>query len=155
VAAEAVHLESARRDGPFVVVDCATLPPDLLESELFGHERGAFTGAVAAREGAFEAAASGTIFLDEIGELSPNLQPKLLRVLERREVRRVGSAEYTPVDVRVIAATNRNLHAEVNAHRFRSDLYYRLAVIVIRLPPLRDRLEDLPQLVEEIHARLG
>jgi two-component system, NtrC family, response regulator GlrR len=151
-AAESIHREGARRQGPFVVVDCGAIPPDLMESELFGHERGAFTGAVTAREGAFEAANRGTIFLDEIGELATDLQPKLLRALERREVKRVGSNKYVPVDVRVIAATNRNLRAEVNEHRFRSDLYYRLAVLEIRLPPLRERADDLPPLVEHILA---
>jgi two-component system, NtrC family, response regulator GlrR len=157
VAAESVHRESARAKGPFVVVDCSAIPGDLLESELFGHEKGSFTGAVAAREGAFEAAHGGSIFLDEIGELPLELQPKMLRVLERKEVKRVGSSRYNPVDVRVIAATNRNLRAEVNAKKFRSDLYYRLAVLECRLPPLRERLDDLPLLVDHIvdNLRLG
>ncbi|HZS40068.1 MAG TPA: sigma 54-interacting transcriptional regulator [Polyangia bacterium] len=154
-AAESLHRESARAQGPFVVVDCGAIPRELLESELFGHERGAFTGAVGAREGAFEAAAGGTIFLDEIGELAGDLQPKLLRALERHEVKRVGANTYRPVDVRVIAATNRNLRAEVNARRFRSDLYYRLAVIELRLPPMRERGEDLPLLVEDLLSALG
>jgi transcriptional regulator with GAF, ATPase, and Fis domain len=147
VAARSIHQESDRRDGPFVVVDCGAVPPELLESELFGHQRGAFTGAVAARGGAFEAATGGTIFLDEIGELNSDLQPKLLRVLERREIKRVGSDHYNPVDVRVVAATNRNLQMEVTGKRFRSDLYYRLAVVTVRLPALRERLDDLPMLV--------
>jgi two-component system response regulator GlrR len=155
VAAESLHREGPRRDGPFIVVDCGAIPADLLESELFGHERGAFTGAVAAREGAFEAAAKGTIFLDEIGEIAPALQPRLLRVLERREVKRVGSNRYQPVDVRVLAATNRDLLAEVNEGRFRSDLYYRLAVVQVRLPPLRERTEDIPLLVEHVLSSLG
>ena len=155
VAAESVHRASARRAGPLVVVDCGAVPPDLLESELFGHERGAFTSAVAARQGAFEMAAGGTIFLDEIGELGPELQPKLLRVLERREFKRVGGTRWSPVDVRVVAATNRGLRGEVNARRFRSDLYYRLAVLEVRLPPLRERPEDLPLLVEHVLGRLG
>jgi len=154
-AAESIHRESRRVDGPFVVVDCGAIPPDLLESELFGHERGAFTGAVTAREGAFEAASGGTIFLDEIGELAADLQPKLLRALERREVKRVGGNKYTSVDVRVIAATNRNLRAEVNARKFRSDLYYRLAVLEVRLPPLRERGDDLALLVEHILKQQG
>jgi transcriptional regulator of acetoin/glycerol metabolism len=154
-AAESIHSESAREGGPFIVIDCGAVPPDLLESELFGHERGAFTGAVAAREGAFEAANGGTIFLDEIGELGADLQPKLLRVLERREIKRVGTNKYVPVDVRVVAATNRNLRAEVNAHRFRSDLFYRLAVVKIRLPPLRERLEDLELIAKHILDGLG
>src|SRR5262249_14548479 len=137
-AAESVHRQSNRRDGPFVVVDCSALPPNLLESELFGHEKGAFTGARAQRLGAFETASGGTLFLDEIGELAPDLQPKLLRVLERHEVKRIGSNRYQKVDVRVIAATHRNLRADVNSKRFRSDLYYRLAVVVVTLPPLRE-----------------
>jgi len=149
-AAESIHTASVRGEGPFIVVDCGAIPPNLLESELFGHEKGAFTGAVAARKGAFEAASGGTIFLDEVGELTLDLQPKLLRALEKREVKRVGSNEYVPVDVRVIAATNRELRAEVNAKRFRSDLYYRLAVLEVRLPPLRERPEDIPPLVERI-----
>ncbi|MBI2892886.1 MAG: sigma 54-dependent Fis family transcriptional regulator [Deltaproteobacteria bacterium] len=154
-AAESIHREGSRRDGPFVVVDCGAIPPDLLESELFGHEKGAFTGAHGPREGAFEAATGGTIFLDEVGELGPKLQPKLLRALERREVKRVGSNRYVPVDVRVIAATNRTLRTEVNAQRFRSDLFYRLAVIEIRLPPLRERTEDLAGLARHILESLG
>jgi DNA-binding NtrC family response regulator len=131
------------------------MPPQLLESELFGHERGAFTGAVAARQGVFEAANGGTVFLDEIGELSLDLQPKLLRVLERREVRRIGTNNYVPINVRLIAATNRSLREQVGSHKFRSDLYYRLAVVEVKLPPLRDREADLPLLVEHIVRNLG
>jgi len=153
--AESIHREGLRAAGPLVVIDCSSLPPTLLENELFGHERGAFTGAVEAREGAFEAADGGTVFLDEIGELGPDLQPKLLRVLERREIKRIGSPSAKRIDVRVIAATNRNLRAEVNAHRFRADLYYRLAVLNVRLPPLRERPEDLPLLVEHLLGELG
>jgi two-component system response regulator GlrR len=155
ITAESIHMESSRRDGPFVIVDCASIPQNLLEAELFGHDKGAFTGAVTAREGAFEAASGGTIFLDEIGELGLDLQPRLLRVLERRHVKRVGSNRYVPVDVRVIAATNRELHREVNERRFRSDLYFRLAVLEVRLPPLRERREDLPALIDHILSNLG
>jgi transcriptional regulator with PAS, ATPase and Fis domain len=152
-AAESIHRESARAGGPFVVVDCASIPAQLMESELFGHDKGAFTGADRSRVGAFEAASGGTLMLDEIGELPLELQPKLLRVLESRQVQRVGGQARMPVDVRVIAATNRALTAEVNARRFRSDLYYRLAVLEIALPPLRDRLEDLPLLVGTLLER--
>jgi DNA-binding NtrC family response regulator len=152
LAAESLHRESARREGPFVVVDCGAIPRDLLESELFGHRKGSFTGAVADRDGAFFAAAGGTVFLDEIGELPLDLQPKLLRVLDQRAVRRVGDTRYLPVDVRVVAATNRDLRAEVNAHRFRPDLYYRLAVLELHLPSLRERLADLPLLVDNLLA---
>jgi len=155
LAAEAIHLEGARRDGPLVVVDCAALPPSLLEDELFGHERGAFTGADALRLGAFEAAAGGTVLLDEIGELALDLQPKLLRVLEQRDVQRLGATKRVPVDVRIIAATNRNLKQEVNARRFRSDLYFRIAVIVVTMPPLRERLSDVPLIVDGILGDLG
>jgi transcriptional regulator with PAS, ATPase and Fis domain len=147
LAAEAIHLESARCDAPFVVVDCGAIPANLLEAELFGHEAGAFTGATAQRIGAFEAAGGGTVLLDEIGELALDLQPVLLRAIERREIQRIGSAQRIAIDVRIIAATNRNLRQEVNARRFRSDLYFRLAVLVVTLPPLRDRAPDLPLLV--------
>ena len=152
LAAESVHRESPRAKGPFVIVDCGAIPSELLESELFGHERGAFTGAVRSREGAFSAAVGGTIFLDEIGELPRDLQPKLLRALSRRAVKPVGREAYVDIDVRVIAATNRDLRQEVNVDRFRGDLYYRLAVVEVRLPPLRDRLDDLPILVETMLA---
>jgi two-component system response regulator GlrR len=145
-AAQSIHETSARANQPFVVVDCGAMPANLLESELFGHERGAFTGAMQRRVGAFEEASGGTIFLDEIGELPQELQPKLLRVLEKREIRRVGSNGFLPVDVRIIAATNRDLRTEVNSGRFRSDLFYRLAVLRIVLPPLRQRPEDVPPL---------
>jgi two-component system, NtrC family, response regulator GlrR len=149
-AAEAVHRASKRADQPFVAIDCGAIPAELLESELFGHERGAFTGAVRARTGAFRSASGGTVFLDEIGELPRDLQPKLLRALAQRTVKPVGAEEYVDVDVRVVAATNRDLRSEVNADRFRGDLYYRLAVIEIHLPPLRDRLDDLPGLVARL-----
>jgi two-component system, NtrC family, response regulator GlrR len=154
LSAEALHRGSRRRDKPFLVVDCGAIPPQLLESELFGHERGAFTGAVSSRQGVFEAAQGGTVFLDEIGELTLDLQPKLLRVLERREVRRIGTNPHVPVNVRIVAATNRSLHELVAAGKFRSDLFYRLAVVQIRLPPLRERHGDLPVLVEQIIANM-
>ena len=155
LAAEAVHAASARRDGPFVIVDCGAIPATLIESELFGHERGAFTGATSSREGAFEAARGGTIFLDEVGELPLDLQPKLLRALEGKHVKRVGGNEHVNVDARVIAATNRNLRTEVNERRFRADLYYRLAVVEVRVPPLREHPSDIPLLVESILESLG
>jgi len=155
LAAESIHEASARASGPCLVLDCGALPAGLLESELFGHEQGAFTGASATRIGIFEAANGGTVFLDEIGELATDLQPKLLRVLEEREVRRVGGSRVIPLDVRVIAATNRNLRAEVNEHRFRSDLYYRLAVVELHMPPLREHKSDLPQLARHLLAQLA
>jgi transcriptional regulator with PAS, ATPase and Fis domain len=150
VCANAVHDESPRSKGPFVVFDCGAQAPTLIESELFGHARGAFTGATEARPGAFERASGGTLFLDEIGELALELQPKLLRVLEERAVRRLGDGRRTCVDVRLIAATNRRLRAEVEAGRFRRDLYFRLNVIRVVLPPLRQRPEDLPLLCRAI-----
>ncbi len=153
-AALAIHSESKRRAEPFVIVDLACAPAGLLASELFGHERGAFTGANQTRVGAFERGHGGTVFLDEIGDLDLDLQPQLLRVLESRTVQRVGGAERIPIDVRVIAATHRDLRADVNAKRFRSDLYYRLGVIEVRLPPLRERAEDIPRLVEALLAEL-
>jgi two-component system, NtrC family, response regulator GlrR len=155
VTAQAIHDSSERRDGPFIVVDCGAIPGQLLESELFGYQKGAFTGAHNSRAGAFEAANGGSIFLDEIGELDFDLQPKLLRVLESRTVKRVGTTHYAPVDVRVLAATNRNLQEEVRARRFRSDLFYRLAVVHVKIPPLRDRAEDIPLLVNSILTQLG
>ena len=153
LVAESVHGASSRRDGPFVVFDCSAVAPTLAESELFGHERGAFTGATATRAGVFELANGGTIFLDELGELPKDLQPKLLRVLERREVRRLGGQRTVPVDVRLVAATNRNLAAEVERGNFREDLYFRLATAHVHVPPLRDRMEDLPLLVEHFLSR--
>ncbi|MBZ0239031.1 MAG: sigma 54-interacting transcriptional regulator, partial [Deltaproteobacteria bacterium] len=152
--AEAVHRASPRAAGAFVVVDCGAIPANLLESELFGHEKGAFTSAHERRVGAFEEASGGTLFLDEIGELPTELQPKLLRALENREVRRIGANRFVPVDLRVIAATNRDLRAEVNAGRFRSDLYYRLAVTAITMPPLRERRDDIPGIVDELLDQL-
>ena len=154
-AAFAIHDHGPRKGGPFVVVDCASIPSELLESELFGHVKGAFTGAIADRAGAFQEADGGTIFLDEIGELSPSLQPKLLRALEEREVKRVGGRGYNPVNVRVVAATHRDLARAVAAGNFRADLFYRLAVLEVRIPALRDRPDDLPELVESLLAEIG
>ncbi len=148
VIAHTLHKMSLRAKKPFVVFDCGAVPESLIESELFGHEKGSFTGAIMTRQGLFELAQGGTIFLDELGELSLELQPKLLRVLEQREVRRVGAAKAIPVDVRVIAATNRKLEDEVRNNRFREDLFYRLSVVRLFLPPLRDRIDDLPLLVK-------
>jgi transcriptional regulator with PAS, ATPase and Fis domain len=146
--ARAIHYSSSRADKPFIRVNCAALPENLLESELFGHEKGAFTGAVARRIGRFEQADQGTIFLDEIGDLSLSLQVKLLHVLQEREFERVGSSQTIKVDVRVIAATNRNLEEGIKKGSFREDLYYRLNVVTISLSPLRDRKEDIPPLIE-------
>jgi DNA-binding NtrC family response regulator len=153
--AEAIHQQSARANGPFVVLDCSAIPPTLIEAEIFGHTRGAFTGAHAARPGVFEAAACGTLFLDEIGELPLDMQPKLLRALEDRAVRRIGSTETVRVDVRMIAATNRDLRHEVNRGRFRSDLFYRLNVVRIRIPALRERRDDIPLLVAHFYEQLA
>jgi two-component system, NtrC family, response regulator GlrR len=152
--ARALHEESGRRAGPFVMVDCGAIPAALLESELFGHEKGAFTGADARRIGAFEEAAGGTLFLDEIGELPLELQPKLLGAVENRTIRRLGGAS-VPIDVRLVAATNRDLRGEVNAGRFRADLYYRLAVVRIVQPALRERRGDLPALARSLLEALG
>ena len=143
VVANTIHKKSRRADKPFIVFDCSAVPANLIESELFGHEKGSFTGAIMARPGLFELAHGGTVFLDELGELTSDLQPKLLRVLETREVRRVGGARAMKVDVRVIAATNRSLEEEVRAGRFREDLFYRLSVVRLNLPPLRERREDI------------
>ena len=148
VVARALHQMSRRRDGPFIVFDCGAVPESLIESELFGHEKGSFTGAVVSRKGLFEMAEGGTIFLDELGELALDLQPKLLRVLEQREVRRVGSNKPSPIDVRVVAATNRKLEEEVRQGTFRQDLFYRLSVVRLFLPPLKERREDIALLVQ-------
>ncbi|MCL2104854.1 MAG: sigma 54-interacting transcriptional regulator [Kiritimatiellaeota bacterium] len=149
VLAEEIHNLSHRKAKPFIVIDCAAISKELIESELFGHVKGAFTGANADRQGAFEIADGGTVFLDEIGDLSPDLQPKLLRVLEKREIRRVGCNKVRKIDVRIISATNRNLAHEVNEGRFREDLFYRLSVVHLELPALRRRREDIPLLVKQ------
>ena len=155
VLARHVHQQSSRADRPFVVFDCGAVAANLAESELFGHERGAFTGALAAHAGAFERAHTGTLFLDEIGELPLDLQTRLLRVLGGHCVRRVGGTQDRPIDVRVVAATNRDLRSEVAAGRFRQDLYFRLAAAVVQVPPLRERTEDIPLLVARLLDDLG
>ena len=152
LVAEAIHRMSGRKDKPLVTVNCAVLPADLIESELFGHEKGAFTGAHEKRVGKFEQAEGGTLFLDEIGELSPNLQAKFLRVLQSREIEPIGGRN-KKVNVRIIAATNRNLEEEVAAGRFRMDLYYRLNVFCVKIPPLRERKEDIPLLANHFLAQ--
>jgi transcriptional regulator with GAF, ATPase, and Fis domain len=159
LVARALHDASGRSHGPFLVVDCAALPETLLEAELYGHTKGAFTGAAAARLGVFEAAEGGTVFLDEIGEIPINLQPKLLRVLESKVVRRLGESQHRPVDVRFVTATHRDLLGMVSAGQFREDLYFRLAVLPVHVPPLRERIEDVSLLVRhmlpaELHGQL-
>ncbi|WP_245678140.1 sigma 54-interacting transcriptional regulator [Chondromyces crocatus] len=154
IATELVQ-RSNRAQKPLVIVDCGAISPTLIESELFGHVRGSFTGASRDRAGAFEEADGGTVFLDEIGELPLDMQPKLLRALASREVRRVGESRARKVDIRVIAATNRRLEREVNSGRFREDLYYRLSVVTVRVPPLRERKEDLPLLLQHFLSDLG
>jgi transcriptional regulator with GAF, ATPase, and Fis domain len=148
VVAQTIHKLSARAGGPMMVFDCGAVPENLIESELFGHEKGSFTGAIMTRQGLFEMGDSGTVFLDELGELPLDLQPKLLRALEQREIRRVGASKQIKVDVRIIAATNRNLEEEVRHGRFRQDLFYRLSVVRLILPPLRERPEDIPLLIK-------
>jgi transcriptional regulator with GAF, ATPase, and Fis domain len=146
--AKAIHFNSARRDRPFVIVNCGSIPRDLVESELFGHVKGAFTGAAAHKRGRVEMAAGGTLFLDEIGEMPLEMQVRLLRLLQEGEVQKVGATSTILVDVRIIAATHRNLEELIRASVFREDLYYRLAVVPIELPPLRQRREDIPELVQ-------
>jgi len=155
VVAHLIHRGSRRAEGPFVALNCAALPEALLESELFGYEKGAFTGAVSARAGRLEQAAGGTLFLDEVGEMSPAVQAKFLRVLQEREFQRLGGTRTLKADVRVIAATNRDLRAALASGAFREDLYYRLHVFAIRLPPLRERPEDIPELLEHFVTELG
>jgi transcriptional regulator with PAS, ATPase and Fis domain len=155
VAAHVIHEKSPRAARPFVVFDCGSVPPNLMESELFGHERGAFTGAYGVHVGVFERARGGTVFLDELGELPLELQSRLLRVLDERMVRRVGGSQPIPVDVRVVAATNRDLQAMVAEKRFRRDLYFRIAAAVINLPPLRERQEDIAELARQLLVDLG
>jgi DNA-binding NtrC family response regulator len=155
LCAEGIHAASPRSRGPFSIVDLAGIAPSLVESELFGHVKGAFTGALSDRPGVFELADGGTVLLDEVGELSPELQPRLLRVLERRQVKRVGANEYRTVNVRVAAATHRDLEAAVKEGRFREDLFHRLAVLRVTLPPLRERPEDIPLLVDTMLERMG
>ena len=155
ILAESLHEASARKDGPFVVFDCTTVSASLLDSELFGHERGAFTGALTNRRGLFEEAHKGTLFIDEIGDLDITLQAKLLRAIERMEVRRVGGNKWTKVDVRIIAATRRDLDREVQARRFRDDLFFRLAVARVELPPLRRRRGDIALLARTFWTSLG
>jgi DNA-binding NtrC family response regulator len=155
VTARAIHEHSKRADGPFVVVDCAALPPTLIESELYGHERGAFTGADRSRVGAFESASGGTLFLDELGELPLDLQTRLLGVIERRQIQPLGSSKVRPIDVRLVAATNRDLRREVNRGTFRADLYFRIAVVTLELPALRERPEDIPVYVESFLAEMA
>jgi len=155
VLARAIHLGSRRARGPFVAINCATLGPELLESELFGHEKGAFTGATRSKPGRVELAAGGTLFLDEIGELPTAVQAKLLRVLQEREFERVGGTRAVAADVRIVAATHRDLAAAIVDGTFRKDLYYRLNVVSIRVPPLRERIEDLPALLEHFLRRFA
>jgi DNA-binding NtrC family response regulator len=154
LVADAIH-RASRREGPFIVVDCTTIPPSLAESRLFGHEKGAFTGAVSRQVSPFVEARGGTIFFDELGELPSEIQPKLLRALEARQIQSVGSTRYQPIDVRIVAATRRNMHEEINSKRFRDDLYHRFAQTVIHLPPLRERAEDIPDLVVRFLTDLG
>jgi transcriptional regulator with GAF, ATPase, and Fis domain len=155
VAARFIHHGSRRNHGPFMAINCAALPDQLLESELFGHERGAFTGAVSAKPGRIEQAAGGVLFLDEVGEMAPTVQAKLLRVLEEREFMRLGSTRVQRADIRVISATNRDLHTAIQRGEFREDLYYRLGVFEIHLPPLRERPEDILELADIFLAEIG
>ena len=155
LVARSIYINSRRKEGPFIIVDCSSLPAGLLESELFGYEKGAFTGAAARKKGRIELANKGTLFLDEIGEISLELQSKLLRVLQEKQIQRIGGLETIDVDFRLIAATNRTLSEEVENRKFRSDLYYRLNIINIKVPPLRDRKDDIPMLAENFIKRIA
>ena len=155
LVARSIHFNGARKDKPFIAVNCAAVPQSLIESELFGHEKGAFTGAIQMKKGKFELADGGTIFLDEIGDMSLDLQAKLLRVLQEMKIERVGGMELLSIDVRVIAATNKNLEEEVGKGNFREDLFFRLNVIVIDIPPLRERVEDIPPLIDHFKRKLS
>lgn len=155
LVARAIHFESHRKNGPFVAINCASIPETLLESELFGYERGAFTGAVRRKEGKFELAQGGTLFLDEIGDISYPLQAKLLRTLQEKKIEHLGGTRSISLDLRIIAATNKDLSEEIASRRFRLDLYYRLNVVPIHLPPLRERVEDIPLLVDHILNKIG
>ena len=153
--ASAIHEASPRAAGPFIVIDCGSIPPNLIESELFGHEKGSFTGSTGQRIGAFEAGKGGTVFLDEIGELPLDMQPKLLRALEEKLVKRIGGNSQIKLDIRVIAATNRDLRSEINRGRFRSDVYYRLNTFRLRVPPLRERRDDIAMLITHFYEQLA
>ncbi len=155
LVAQAIHANSPRCSGPMVVINCGAIPGELLESELFGHEKGSFTGAHKSRAGRFQMADKGTIFLDEIGDMSPELQVKLLRALQERKIERIGGAEIIEVDIRVISATNKDLDAEVKTGNFREDLFYRLNVIPVNIPPLRERVDDIPVLVEHFQKKFA
>jgi DNA-binding NtrC family response regulator len=155
LVARSIHAESPRASGPFVVVDCGALPSTLAESILFGHEKGSFTGASARTDGAFREASGGTLFLDELGELPEEVQPKLLRAVAERTIKRVGGSRYDEVDVRIVAATRRDLRIEMNAQRFREDLFFRLAQVKVELPPLRERISDIPLIAREVCRKLG
>lgn len=155
LVARSIHENSDRKNGPFVPINCGAIPAELLESELFGHEKGAFTGAVSARKGRFELAEGGTLFLDEIGDMPLDMQVKILRVLQEKVFERVGGSKQIDTDVRIIAATHQNLEAQVDRNEFRRDLYYRLNVFPIEMPPLRDRQDDLPILIDAMVAKFG
>jgi DNA-binding NtrC family response regulator len=155
LVAEAIHKASRRESGPFIVIDCTTIPAALAESRLFGHEKGSFTGAVSRQISPFIEATGGTLFFDELGELPLEVQPKLLRALEARQIQSLGSNRYQPIDVRIVAATRRNMHEEINAKRFRDDLYHRFAQVIIHVPPLRERTEDIPYLLARFLADVG